>query len=197
MAWRLAFCAAGVMLMATLTACSTSPQPRYYALDSTASPDGLPAAPGTVAVGPVTIPASVDQPQFVTQAGQNRLDVNEFNRWAAPLNDNIAHVVAQNLRVLLATPEVAAGPLPNFAPDYVVAIEVLRFQSVRGQSTLLDAVWTVHSFSKTTTRFGHTTTRETVPDDSFAAMAAAHSRALTKLSEDIAAAIRADAGSRT
>jgi len=145
-----------------------------------------------VTVGPVTIPASVDQPQFVTQAGPNQVSVDEFNRWASPLNENIARVVAQNLSVLLSTPDVAAGPLANFIPDYVVAIDVQRFESMPGQGTRLEAVWTVHQMAGGATRSGRTSASETVDDDTFNSLAAAHSRALAMLSGDIASAIRSE-----
>jgi uncharacterized lipoprotein YmbA len=197
MAWRGALYASGLALIATVSACSTSPQPRYYTLAPTATSDGLPPARGTAAVGPVTIPPSLDQPQIVIEGGQNQVQIDEFNRWAGPLNDNIARVVAQNLEVLLAMPEVASGPLANFLPDYMVSIEVVRFRSVRGQGTQLEAIWTVRSVANGAARSGHTTADETVSDESFAALAAAHSRALTKLSQDIASAIRLDAGATT
>jgi uncharacterized lipoprotein YmbA len=179
-------------LSAVLYACSTSPS-HFYTLDAAATASGLPATAGNVTVGPITIPASVDQPQFVTQDGPNRVDVDEFNRWAGPLNENIARVVAQDLVVLLGTPDVAVGPLANFTPDYAVAIDVQRFESVRGQRIELDAVWTIHDKVRGVTRSGRTSANETVADDSFDALAAAHSRALAMLSDDIAKAIRADA----
>ena len=64
----------------------------------------------------------------------NRVDVDEFNRWAAPLNDSIARVVAGDLAVLLGTPRVATAPLANFNPAYRVTIDVQRFESVHGRS---------------------------------------------------------------
>ena len=65
-------------------------------------------------VGPVSIPAEVDRPQFTVQVAPNRVAIDEFNRWAAPLNENIARVVAGDLAALLGTPRVAACPLANF-----------------------------------------------------------------------------------
>jgi uncharacterized protein len=192
MLYRIVCFATVFALLAVLYACSTSPS-RFYTLDAAATASGLPATAGNVTVGPITIPASVDQPQFVTKDGPNRVDVDEFNRWAGPLNENIARVVAQDLVVLLGTPDVAVGPLANFTPDYAVAIDVQRFESVRGQRTELDAVWTIHDKVRGITRSGRTSANETVADDSFDALAAAHSRALAMLSDDIAKAIRADA----
>jgi uncharacterized protein len=175
----------------TLAGCASAPS-RYYTLEATSAPAGAPLAHHQVTVGPVTIPASVDQPQFVTQAGRNRVSVDEFNRWASPLYDNIARVVAQDLAALLGTPNVAAGPLANFVADYIVAIDIQRFESMRGQGTNLVAVWTVHRTIGGVTRSGRTSASETVGDESFDALAAAHSRAIAMLSSDIATAIRGE-----
>lgn len=130
------------LLAALATGCSTAPS-RFYSLASTATADGTQSTPATVMVGPVTIPASVDQPEFVVQVAPNRVQVDEFNRWVSPLNDSIARAVAGDLVVLLGTPEVASAQLANFPPDYRVTIDVQRFESVQGQATTLEAVWTV------------------------------------------------------
>src|SRR6202035_4047590 len=172
--------------------CSTTPE-RFYTLDSTASPDGAPSAHMAVTVGPVTVPASVDQPEFVVQVASNRVDLDEFNRWAAPLNDSIARAVAGDLAVLLGTPDVATSPMANFVPTYSVTINVQRFESTRNQGVLLDAVWAVHQTAGGALRTGRTIAQEAAQGDSYDALAAAHSRALARMSGDIAAAIRAEA----
>jgi uncharacterized lipoprotein YmbA len=178
---------------AAAVGCTASAPARFYNLDSTAKPDGAPAARAAVMVGPVSIPASVDQPEFVVQVAPNRVEVEEFNRWVAPLSDGIARAVAGDLTVLLGTPDVATAPLVNFNPSYWVTIDVQRFESIRGQEALLEAVWTVRRTTGGETRSGRTLARETVQGDGFDALAAAHSRALAKMSGDIAAAIRAEA----
>ncbi len=149
-----------------------------------------------VIVGPVTIPASVDQPQFVVQVAPNRVDVDEFNRWVAPLNDSIARAVAGDLAVLLGTPDVATAPLANFDADYRVTIDVQRFESTRSEAALLEAVWAVRKTAGGRMLSGRTVAREPVQGDSFDALAAAHSRAICRMSADITAAIRAEAETR-
>jgi uncharacterized lipoprotein YmbA len=144
-----------------------------------------------VLVGPVRIPASIDRPQMVMQAGPNRVTVDEFNRWAAPLDESIARTVAGDLTALLGTPRVATGPLANFEAAYRVTIEVQRFDSIPGQEAALDAVWVVRRTKGGETWSGRTVTREPVQGGSIDAVAAAHSRALATLSGDVAAAIRA------
>ena len=172
--------------------CSTAPA-RFYSLASTAAADGTPATPSTVMVGPVTIPAAVDQPEFVVQVAANQVHVDEFNRWVSPLSDGIARAVAADLVVLLGTPEVATADLPNFSADYRVTIDVQRFESIQGQAATLEAVWTVRKTAGGEIRTGRTVAREPTQGQGFDALAAAHSQALAKMSSDIAAAIRAEA----
>jgi uncharacterized protein len=180
------------LIAAVAGGCSTAPS-RFYSLASTATADGTPATPARVAVGPVAIPASVDQPEFVVQIAANRVEVNEFNRWVSPLSDGIARAVAGDLVVLLGTPEVASAELANFTPDYRVTIDVQRFESVQGEAATLEAVWTVRKTAGGEIRSGRTVAREAVQGQGFDALAAAHSQALAKMSGDIAAAIRAEA----
>src|SRR5262249_41155389 len=153
------------------------------------TPDGASSVQTAVMVEPVSVPAAVDQPQIVVQVAPNRVEVEEFDRWDAPLSDNIARAVAGDLSVLLATPNVATAPLADFNPSYTVAINVQRFEAVREQTALVDAVWVVRD-AVGKTRAGRTVAQETLQGQGFDALAAAHSRALTKLSEDIATAIR-------
>lgn len=182
-----------IAITATLLAgCSTAPA-RFYSLSSTATSDGTPPTLTKIAVGPVTIPASVDQPEFVVQVAANQVQVDEFNRWVSPLGDGIARSVAGDLVVLLGTPEVASNGLANFVPDYRVTIDVQRFESVQGQAATLEAVWTVRKTAGGAIRSGRTVAKEPVQGQGYDDLAAAHSRALAKMSADIADAIRAEA----
>ncbi len=176
------------------TGCGTTKPARFYTLDSTATAAGAPAAQIAVVVGPVSIPAAVDRPQFVVQVAPNRVELDEFNRWAAPLGDGIARAVADDLAALLGTPRVATAALANFDATYRVTIDVQRFVSTPGEAAVVEAVWTVRRTAGGAPRSGRTNAREAVRESGFDALAAAHSRALATVSGDIAAAIRADAG---
>jgi uncharacterized lipoprotein YmbA len=180
----------------TVAGCASAPS-RFYTLNATATADGALAANYAVLVGPVTIPTSVDRPQFTVQVAPNRVAIDEFNRWDAPLNESIAHVVTGNLATLLGTPRVATAPLANFDPAFRVTIEVERFETVQGAKTngavLVEAVWVVRRTADNVARSGRTVAREAAQGETFDALAAAHSRALAKVSGDIAAAIRAQA----
>jgi uncharacterized lipoprotein YmbA len=196
MAGRIAHMLSIVFVATAVAGCGASATARFYTLNSTATAEGVPAASYAVAVGPVSVPASVDRPQFVVQVAPNRVDIDEFNRWAAPLNDSIARAVAGNLSVLLGTPDVAVVPLANFNPAYRVTIDVQRFESVPDEAVLVEAVWAVRKSAGGETRSGRTVARTPVQGAGFDALAAAYSRALAQVSGDIAAAIRAEAAEK-
>ena len=193
-----------VLVTVVTAGCGASPAARFYTLAATATaPDQVEAGTDSAAkryavvVGPVSIPGEVDRPQFVVHVAANRVALDEFNRWAAPLNDGIARAVAGNLSTLLATPDVATASLANFNAAYAVNIDVQRFDSTPGESALLDAVWTVRGIASGTTRAGRSVVSKTVSDKGFEALAATHSQLLATMSNDIAAAIRAVAESES
>lgn len=185
-------------LAAALSGCASAPA-QFYTLAATARPEaGASPAAYVVAVDGVALPATVDRPQFVVQKGPNRVAVDEFNRWAAPLASSVARTVADNLVVLLGTPRVVSGSLaPSFDPAYRVTVDIQRFESVPGEAATLDALWLVRRVGAgagEATTSGRTTLREPVQGQGYDALAAAHSRAIAGMSRDIAAAIRAEAG---
>jgi uncharacterized protein len=185
------------LVAAAVAGCGTSASSRFYRLDSTATPNGAPSMQSAVMVGPVAVPAAVDRPEFVVQVAPNRVEVEEFDRWDAPLDDSIARAVAGDLTVLLASPNVTTAPLADFNPAYSVTINVQRFESLKGDAALMDAVWAVRSAANGKIRSGHTIAEEAVQGEGFDALAAAHSKAIAKLSSDIAAAIRTEASTNS
>lgn len=168
--------------------CSTSPPSRFYTLAATATATSTSQlSTRVIAVGPVTVPSIVDRPEFVVSTGPNEVRLDDFNRWASPLQDNLSRAIAENLVAILGTPRVVRFPQTLATePDYRVAIEVRTFESTPGKSTVLDAVWTVRRAKDGRTSTGRTSARETVSESGYEALAAAHSRAVARMSQDIA-----------
>jgi uncharacterized lipoprotein YmbA len=177
-------------LTLVLIGCGSTPNPRFYSLSSVA-PTAATPADLSMAVGPVTIPAAVDRPQIVNTVGPNRVRLEEFDRWAAPLQSDIARVIVANLVVALGTPRVTLASQPvAVGVDYRAVVEVQRFDSALGDAATLDAVWSVARTRDGKLQTGRTTTREPAAERSFDALAAAHSRAVGRLSQDLANAVR-------
>jgi uncharacterized lipoprotein YmbA len=187
---RIASGAALCVVVAFAAACASTPPSRFYTL-SPVAPAGTATSKLSVVVGPVSIPALVDLPQIVVSAGPNQVSIDEFNRWASPLANNISRVVAENLVLLLGTPRVSQFQQSlNADADFRVAIEVQSFESAPGEAATLNAAWLVRRTRDGKTETGRTTVREPASEKGYDALAAAHSRALGRMSQDIADAIR-------
>jgi uncharacterized protein len=178
-------------MIAALGACASTPPAKFYTLSPTATPGGA-SAGFSVSIGPISVPAVIDRPQMVVRVGPNQVAFDEFNRWASPLPNDISRVVAQNLVSLLGTPLITVYPDSTASgPAYRVGIDVQRFESAPGEEIILDAVWTVRRTKNGQVRTGRTTLREPAGDPGYNAIVGAHSRALGRLSGDVAEAIRA------
>jgi len=172
--------------------CGSTPASRFYTLNAAPAPAAGAPSDLSVAVGPVSVPAVVDRPQIVVNAGPNQVRLDEFNRWASPLQSNISRVVSDNLAAILGTPRVSLFPQTmSAAADYRVAIQVQSFDSAPGDAATLDAVWTVSRARDGKSQTGRTTVREAAPQGGYDGVAAAHSRALARLSRDITDAVQA------
>src|SRR6267142_3344350 len=137
--------------------CASTPPARFYTLSATATPVTT-VSLLSVAVGPVSMPDVADRPQLVLSTGPNEVELDEFNRWASPLPDSLARVIADNLAALLGTSHVTLFPqVASAEADYRVAIDVRRFESTPEESARLDAVWTVRSMKD-----GKTETKRTI-----------------------------------
>jgi hypothetical protein len=124
----------------------SSPPSRFYLLTPLPGPEVSPDATPhvTLVVGPVSLPPEIDRPQLVTRVGSYERRVHETARWAAPLHENVARVLAENLASRLGTPLVSTVPVKaGGAFDRRVAVDILAFDAVPGGECVLTARWTV------------------------------------------------------
>jgi hypothetical protein len=178
-----------IALLATLAGCS-SPNPRYYTLAAPAPAAGTPAPTQTVWLGPVTIPAQVDRPQLVLAAGAHEVRIDEFSRWAAPLADAIASALAAQLAQRLPSMIVRPWGDGDGAPDALqVRVDVQRFETAPGDQVLIELAWTLRR-PGAAPRSGLSVVREATAGSGIDAAVAAHSRALARAADEIAAAVR-------
>ncbi|WP_283149118.1 PqiC family protein [Silvimonas soli] len=179
------------ILALALAGCGSAPPEYYYSLNPVAAP-ATTSAPANlvVAVAAVTVPAVVDRPQFVLNQPDHSLTLLEQQRWAAPLKSQIPAVLAVDLARLLGTPNVTGWPqlaLPN--TNWTVAVGIQRFESQLDKTAVIEAVWQVVDKTNTPVQSGRNVIEEPVQGTGYAALAAAHDRALAKLAQAIAAAI--------
>jgi uncharacterized lipoprotein YmbA len=184
-----------------LGGCSGSPSIHYYTLSAEASPDSSLTGKQEpfIAVGPVTLPDVVDRPQLVLRTTRNSVTLIEEHQWAEPLTSEIPRVIADNLARLLGTRQIFVYPQSaGDRAEYRVLMDVQQFESALDDRVSIDALWIVrHSgegaaFSKT----GRSNVEEPTGSTGYEALAAAHSRALARISREIAEAIRSTNGAR-
>lgn len=184
---------AGLCLL--LAGCSASPPAKFYIL--TPVGDGTGAATGVsgpaLGIGPVRFPAYLERPEIVRRLGDNQLHFAGSQRWAEPLKTAFSRTLAENLAIMLPTDRVSLYPWARSAGiEYQISIDVLRFDADASGTVVLEAGWEVSRASDETVMSHHKTAYTEAADGRLAypAIVAAQSRAIERLSRDIAAAIR-------
>jgi uncharacterized lipoprotein YmbA len=133
-----------------LTGCVSlkrTPDARFFALRATAasSPtEGLAAGPGLVGVLPVILPAYLERPQVVTWAAPGEVRIDEFLRWAEPLDQAVGRVVEENLGALLPSHRVIRAPWSaSTVLRCRVRLDLARFGPQPGGEVELAGRWVV------------------------------------------------------
>jgi hypothetical protein len=146
-----------------------------------------------VGVGPLQIPKIIDRPQIITRIGPNKIEVDEFHRWASgSVYEDFLRAVTMNLAALLDSGLVLAYPWEEyFEPDYRIYMEVHQFDGRLGQYAQLDITWTITGRDARQILLVHKTLiKEPAQGEDFDAFIAAKSRILAKLSRQIAQGIK-------
>lgn len=182
---RGAITAAGTIAAALLVACA-APVVRYHSLlPATAS---APAAAGSVAwaMGPVTVPAQLDQPQWLVRLSDDSMRLLEQERWAGPLADELQAGLADAMARRLGTPGLAK---PASGKTWRVRVDVQRLELAPARHAALVADWSVGSGAAPELRCREVQQRSV--GAGLDTLAAAQRAAVAQLGERIAAAIEA------
>jgi uncharacterized lipoprotein YmbA len=165
----------------------------YYTL--TAISGGTPMEIGTpsdliIGVGPVSLPAYLERLPIVTRDGPNRLKIDDGQRWAGPLSEEIVRVLKQNLIALTGIQRVTVYPwYHDGVPDLCIRLNVLAFEGSAGK-VHLNVQWSMSDkVAGTIVDDRQARIEVPVPADDTETLVAAMSRALEALSRELAAQI--------
>lgn len=184
-------------LILVLSGCvgGSTPPSRFYLLEpvavvAPAETAGNASALPIIVMDPVRIPRYVDRAQIVTATAKNAYQLNELNRWAEALDQNLTRVLSQNLASLVPA-QVLSGKAGNRTqPESLrLTLTILEFhvnpqglagltaqwQIKRGDALLLSRQESYH---------------EPAANDDYPLIVAALNECVTRLSRDLAAAIR-------
>ena len=180
-----------------VSGCASSPPTRFYTLSSlqeggkelkASTSDQGPV----IMVGPIKFSEYLDRMEIVTRSSSNKITISDFDVWAGSLAEDFSRVLAENLSVLLSTESVIVYPGPRPSPiDYQIAVDVIRFDGPLGGDVSLIARWGIlQGKDKKLVSVRKTTIVEASGARGYEATVAADSRALEKLSREIAEAIK-------
>jgi len=178
--------------------CARSQTPRFYTLtsiqpDEVTSKRGSPAQNAVIGIGPVTMADYLDQSDLVTRTSDNQLRKAEYDRWAGSFKDDFINILAEDIGFLVPSERIYLYPWRgSVSIGYQVALEIIRCDGRLGEAAHLVARWRVFEGpEKKLLKMSRSSIREPVTGPDYAALVAAQSRAIAKLSQEIAAAIKA------
>jgi hypothetical protein len=136
-------------LAPTLPACVSlkrTPEARFFALRTLAEPMAAEAAatPALVGLLPVGLPGYLERPQLITWVGPGELRIDEYLRWAEPLDAGLSRTLAANLEALLPEGRVIRSPWPASASKRLrcrVRVELQRFGPRESGEVVLEGRW--------------------------------------------------------
>lgn len=195
------------LILMLVTACvGTSPKENFYTLNSQnyelkqadeKPQEVIKSLPDVyINIAAVTIIEVVDRPQLVIKVAPNQVKILEQQRWAQPLKNEIGRVVAKNLSTLLNTHHVTNYPTSsmntNLAANliaYKVQLNVQQFESNLGSTATVTVNYTVRKLTDKQIFSDTISNTQQITGKTYSDLAEAHSKALGKISYEIAKAI--------
>ncbi len=169
-------------------ACGSSPPSSFYAL-SPESGSARAAPFHTIKLRRPGIPGYLDRPEIVTMIADHRLRVTDTDRWAAPLDEMLGRILAEDLETRLAGSVVFTedGAITADA-DVTVEVDVRRFDvDDAGQVDLVAEVAMEKGDAHTPSGTRAVHLRQRPSGATTAALVAAMSDVLGKLSDEVTA----------
>lgn len=159
---------------------------RYFLLAPTAAPDASASQP-PVGLGPVTLPDYLDQTRIATPRGNLEMGFLTDARWAERLGPMLRRSLAASLAERTGRLVVPYPWRPDHAPAVSAIIAITRFD-VGPQSATLQAEWELRQGPALLR--GKAAIEEPTRDTTVAERVAALNRTVSRLSDQLAAALR-------
>lgn len=184
-----------LLLPLVLSGCLGAPgkNTRFYVLTPKAVSPDISQKTLSINIASVRIPPYLERPAIVSRNSENQLSIASHHRWAGKLRISLARIMAQNLSILLDTPEISIAPnsMPT-SPDVSLEIEILQFEKDNNNQVQLSAKWRLlegATLSPLKSQITHLS-GETIPEkNDYDATVASMSLLYAQLSEIIANAI--------
>lgn len=179
--------------VAALAGClGPRPDPSTFFLLTPVAQGGGAEVDVPLGLGPVTLSGYLDRSEVATRVSDNQIEYAATERWAEPLPESFDRALRANLSRLLAPPVIVDYPWFEGQVTYGIGVDVSRFDADAARTVVtLVASWRITGASATELlESGEARITEPVSGAEADATVAAMSRALSRLSEQLAAAVR-------
>ena len=183
-------------LLGALVGCFQAQPVRQYTLTTEPPLQALTQKAGATAIliGPIKLAGYLDQSRMVRRHGTTVVDAIAGHQWAGNLTEMISNKLVAELGALLQPSPVFAYPsTTGFTKGKRVVLDILRFEGTEDKTATIEARWTLFDLTdKSILTTQSSLIRIPLTDDSYEALATALSQGLTRISQEIATAIRSE-----
>jgi uncharacterized lipoprotein YmbA len=93
-------------------------------------------------VGPISIPGYINRPQIVTKTDTPELKIEEYSRWAEPIDRMFSRALAENIQKLTNSQQIHSHPWSNATEfKYRLSAKVIKFENDMKGDALLVVHW--------------------------------------------------------
>lgn len=175
-----------ISLLPLFTGCFFStPDSRFYMLESTKNPAAISANKINIAVQDINFPQYLDRPQIVLQQPDNpEIKIAEFDRWAADFGTMLQNRLTDNLQSALPNADIKPLAYGN-KPKFIVKLTIEKFGGWLNENAYLQGNWQiVNTNGKLLAEQNFNLTDKA--GKNYGSYVQAQSRLLTKVADDIA-----------
>jgi uncharacterized lipoprotein YmbA len=159
------------------------------------SPEPEPEPTGAVLLAHLAVPVEADRMQLLLHQTPTRLSVYETERWAAPLGDQVSHILIDNLRNALPNLSITSDPLLiGTGTPLQLNVDIEELDALAGKEATVRAQWRLSVADSAAPQTGTCTARQPLRSTGIDELVLAWSRALADISSALAASIQHRAG---
>jgi len=148
----------------------------------------------SILIGPVSTPDILKNSKITTGGAESRYQLSEQHRWAGEVNHDFARAVGEQLAHRLGTEQIAIFPREqHLKTTHQIVLDILTMEGNLGKEAILIVRWSlIDPQSKTVRLIRRSTFSEQPADAGYDAWVSAQRRNVNRLSEEIAAVIKAE-----
>jgi uncharacterized lipoprotein YmbA len=184
-----------ILICLLIASCATSPKANFYTLSAEQAAEELCSTNDQgllITIELLHFPDLLAQPQIATRPQPNRIEYAEFHRWAGSLESDFQQSLGENLQQYCRSAQVIPDFWPGVsAPDYLLYLDVVRFDGNLGDSVNLSVNWVLKNKQQDDVLAErHNEIIEPVSDNSYSGLVDAQRRAVASLAREIIQTLR-------